>query len=439
MRLLSHLTKQGAVMRGFRLGRVFGIELRVDWSWVLIFVLLTWSLSSVFSRWHRAWPRVEIFVIAVCASLLFFGCVLVHELAHSLVAKTYGLRVRSITLFLFGGVSNIEREPPSAKAEFFTAIVGPLTSIALGALALIVASAAMPQPLNGTENAISAFAQLGPVTTLLAWLGPINIVIGLFNLIPGFPLDGGRILRSIIWRATGNLHTATRWAAGIGRLFGWLFIAGGIAMSFGLYVPFFGTGFASGLWLAFIGWFLQGAANQASAKLALDEALAGITVGQLMRRDCPSVEPEISVATLVHEHLLPGDDRALPVVREGELLGLVSIADVRAVPVDSWAATPVASIMRNLDALRVTAPERPLEDAFEQLARQDIEQMPVVAGGRLVGMLRRRDIARWIELAWRPTAGRSSRDMSASRTEARNDHAYDLEAWQRGGWPHRGR
>lgn len=398
-------------MRGFRLGRLFGIELGIHWSWGLVFVLLTWSLISVFSRWHRAWSSGEIFAIATCASLLFFGCVLLHELAHALVAKRYGLRVSSITLFLFGGVSNIEREPPSARAEFFTAIVGPIASIALGALALIVASAAMPQSLTGTENAIRALAQLGPVTTLLAWLGPINIIIGLFNLIPGFPLDGGRILRSIIWRATGNLHTATRWAAGIGRLFGWLFIAAGIAMSFGLYVPFFGTGFASGLWLAFIGWFLQGAANQASAKLALDEVLAGITVGQLMRQDCPSVEPEVSVATLVHERLLAGDDRTLPVVREGEVLGVVSVADVRAVPADSWWITPVASIMRNLDAPRVTAPDRPVEEAFEQLARQDIEQMPVVVDGHLVGMLRRRDVARWLELASRSRARNSNRDI----------------------------
>jgi Zn-dependent protease/CBS domain-containing protein len=399
-------------MHGFRVGRVFGVELRVDWSWVFIFVLLTWNLVSVFSRWHPDWSPLGSLAVAVTASLVFFGCVVLHELAHSVVAMRYGMRVRSITLFLFGGVSNIEREPPSARAEFFTAIVGPITSIALGALFLVVASLVTSVGMNDTTRDWTAFAKLGPLATLLVWLGPINIAIGLFNLIPGFPLDGGRVLRSILWSVSGDLGSATRWASATGQAIGWLFIAGGIAMSFGAYVPFFGTGLVGGLWLAFIGWFLSAAAAQAATRLALDETLAGLTVEKLMRRQGPVATPDLSVAELVHEHLIPGDDRALPVVRDGVLLGLISISDVRTLPPEEWPTTPVTAIMRPAEALSTATPEEPLAAAFERLARQDIDQLPVVVGGRLVGVLRRRDVTRWLELAWRP----ATRDARHART-----------------------
>ena len=399
-------------MHAFRIGRVFGIDLRVDWSWVFIFMLMTWNLFAVFSQWHPAWSPVEDGAIAVTASLIFFGCILLHELAHSVVAMTYGLRVRSITLFLFGGVSNIEHEPPSAGAEFFIAIVGPITSIVLGIGALVLASLLTSVSMTSATSAWSALGQLGPLATLLAWLGPINVMIGLFNMIPGYPLDGGRVLRSILWKLTGDLRVATRWASATGQSIGWLLIAGGIAMAFGAHVPFFGTGLVSGLWLAFIGWFLHGAASRAATRLALDDALAGMTVEQLMQRHGPIATPDLSVAALVHEHLVPGDDRALPVVRDGVLLGLVSIADVRTLPPDRWADTSVGSIMRGVEALSVASPQEPLAKAFEQLAQGDIDQLPVVLNGGLVGMLRRRDVTRWIELAWRPAAAATSKTDS---------------------------
>ncbi len=396
-------------MRGFRLGRLFGIDVRVDWSWVFIFVLLTWNLVAVFSHWHPQWSPLGAFVVAASASLIFFGCVLLHELAHSTVAVNYGIRVRSITLFLFGGVSNIEQEPPSAKVEFLMAIVGPLTSIALGIAFLVLASLVTTVPIMVPEDNWKAFAQLGPLTTLLVWLGPINVLIGLFNMVPGFPLDGGRVLRAILWSITGDLHKATRWASATGQGVGWFLIGCGIAMTFGTRIPFFGTGLVGGIWIAFIGWFLHGAATQASTRLALDEALAGMTVEQLMHRDGPIAAPELSVALLVHEHLIPGDDRALPVVEDGRLLGLVAIEDVRGVPADQWERTPVRSIMRAVDVLSVATPEEPLAKAFERLAQRNVDQLPVVTNGRLVGMLRRRDVARWLELAWKPGA-RTSRD-----------------------------
>jgi Zn-dependent protease len=220
-------------MRAFRIGRAFDIELRVDWSWVFIFVLLTWNLVAAFGKWHPDWPPREALMMAAAASVLFFSCILLHELAHAIAARRYGLRVRSITLFLFGGVSNIEHEPTSARAEFFIAIVGPITSIALGIVFLLGASLVTTLPMEDVESGWKAVAGLGPLPTLLVWLGPINVMIGLFNLIPGFPLDGGRVLRSLLWSLTGDLRSATRWASATGQSIAWLFIAGGIAMSFG--------------------------------------------------------------------------------------------------------------------------------------------------------------------------------------------------------------
>jgi len=409
-------------MHAFRIGRLFGIDIRVDSSWIFIFVLLTWNLASVFSTWHPAWPIYLQIGVALAASLLFFGCIVLHELAHSLVARRYGLGVRSITLFLFGGVSNLEHEPASARAEFFMAIVGPITSILLGmgflAAALLTTVVSLGEPGTG----VTGFAQLDPVETLLVWLGPINLVIGFFNLVPAFPLDGGRVLRSILWAASGDLRQSTRRVSLVGQTFGWLFIVMGISMVFGMRVPFFGTGLIGGLWIAFIGWFLKGAAAQAYSRLAIDDALAGHTVAEAMRRDGLVVSPGLPIATLV-QYLVRSDDRGLPVTQDDRLVGLVSLSNIRAVPTDQWADTLVGAVMQPAASLPTATPEQPLAKAFEQLARQDVDQLPVLEGGRLVGMLQRRDIARWLELAWGPIAGsrRAQPPPSpSSRPEARD-------------------
>jgi Zn-dependent protease/CBS domain-containing protein len=395
-------------MHGIRIGRIFGVDIRVNASWAFVALLLTWNLVAVFSHWHPGWPPFVSIVVAASAALVFFGCVLLHELAHALVALGYGMRVRSITLFLFGGVANIDREPPSATAEFLMAIAGPITSIALGIGALVVASLITPVSLTGVDvtdphAAWNVLSQFGPLTTLLMWLGPANVVIGVFNLVPGFPLDGGRVLRSILWAATGDLRSATRWASATGQAIGWMFIVAGIGMAFGARLPFFGTGLGSGLWLAFIGWFLLSAAAQTTARLALDDALAGMTVAQLMQRDILAVGPDLSLDALVREHFVQGEARTLPVVGDdGAFLGLISLSDVRNVPPGAWDTTTVSAIMHAPQLLAVTTPDVPLANAFEELAREDVSQLPVVVGGRLVGMLRRRDVTRWLELAWKP-------------------------------------
>jgi CBS domain-containing protein len=227
-------------------------------------------------------------------------------------------------------------------------------------------------------------------------------VIGIFNLVPAFPLDGGRMLRATLWGWSGQLGAATRRASAIGQTIGWGLIVLGIAMSFGLNVPLFGTGRVAGLWLAFIGWFVRSAASRATGRLAIDDALVGHVVAEVMRRDPQSVSPDLPLTTFVFEHLICADQRALPVILGNHLLGLVSSADIRAVPPSEWPWTRVSSVMRPEVLLAVTSPQEPLSAAFDRLVHQDIAQMPVLDGGQLVGMLHRRDIARWLELMWSP-------------------------------------
>lgn len=382
---------------GFRIGRIFGISIRVDWSWFLIFLLVSWNLSFVFGTVHPDWGIGQIWLIAVGAALLFFVSVLLHELAHALMARLQNIPVRNITLFLFGGVSNIEREPPSPRAEFLITIVGPLMSLVLGILFtwLGMANAGV---FTVTGDPTQMVAQLDPLSTLLLWLGPINILLAVFNLIPGFPLDGGRILRSILWAITGNLRRATRWAAGVGQVVAWLFIITGVAMIFGVQVPIFGTGLIGGLWLAFIGWFLSSAATQSYQQVMVQDLLEGVPVGQIMRTNPPTVAQEASVRELVESYVMQTDDHAFPVVADGRFVGLVTLEDVRSLPRDAWDRTTVGQIMTPYAKLIVTTPNEDADEALRKLGARDVRQLPVVRGDELAGLLRRRDIMRWLQL-----------------------------------------
>ena len=322
-------------MRGaIRFGRLLGIELAFDLSWLLILLLMIWNLAAVFTNWHPDWAKAVVVAEAVVAALLFFGSVLVHELAHSLVARAYGIPVRRITLFLLGGVSNIEREPGSPKAELFMAAVGPLTSIVLGVVFLAASAVQMRTVVGVTSGDFVAsprdvLGQLGPIATLFAWLGPINLLVGAFNLIPGFPLDGGRILRSILWSIQGDFRRATQWASYVGQAVGWSFIVVGVAMAFGAVVPIFGTGLLGALWLMFIGWFLTSAARQSYSRAVVQELLSGIPVSRLMRPSGVTVPPDLTVSDLVNHWFMRSEDRAFPVVRGPDFLGLVCLDDVR--------------------------------------------------------------------------------------------------------------
>ncbi len=384
---------------GFRIGRIFGINIYIDWSWIFIFLLITWDLAAgVFPQFHPEWTSAMVWGMAIIASLLFFASVLAHELAHSVVAKSQGIPVRNITLFLFGGVSNIQREPPSSMDEFVMAIVGPITSIVLGVVFLILAGIGASGMGSAIANPLGILNQLNPLSTLLLWLGPINILLGAFNLIPGFPLDGGRVLRSILWGITNNLSRATRWASWVGQLVAWLFIIAGISMVFGMSVPFFGTGLIGGIWLAFIGWFLHDAATQSYRQVVIEDLLEGVPVTQLMRADAPTVQSNISVSTLVHDHIMGSDERAFPVIEMDRMVGLVCVEDVRKVPRDQWETTRVSHIMTPESKLIVASPREDASDALNALASREVNQLPVLQDGRLIGMLRRRDIMRWLQL-----------------------------------------
>ncbi len=390
----------GFLMRsGFKIGKLFGINIYVDWSWIFIFLLVTWNLAGgVFFELHPDWSTALRWTIGIIAALLFFASVLAHELAHSLVAKSRGIPVRNITLFLFGGVSNIQREPTSPGIEFFMAVVGPLTSIVLGIIFLVLGGISAGLLGAVVSNPLNVFAGLGPVPTLLLWLGPINIILGLFNLIPGFPLDGGRVLRSILWGATHNLRRATQWASWVGQAVAWIFIIAGLAMIFGLNIPFFGTGFIGGVWLAFIGWFLNNAAAQSYQQVVVEDILEGVPVSQLMYSKVPTVSPDTTVGALVHNYIMGTEERAFPVVQNDCLEGLVCLEDVRQVPRERWDQTTVREIMTPAAKLVTASPREDATEALNDLTSKDVRQVPVVQDGHLVGLLRQRDIMRWLQL-----------------------------------------
>jgi Zn-dependent protease len=246
---------------GLRIGSIAGIEIRVDFSLTIVFLLVTFSLGGgVFPAWHPDWSLGLVWFTAAAAAVLLFVSILLHELAHAVVGRAQGMRVPRITLFVFGGVAHLEDEPHDWRAELWMAIVGPLASFAIAVACFLLTGLMLGAMEIDPADPLAAFAALDPVTTILAWLGPVNMALALFNLIPGFPLDGGRVLRALLWGATGDVVRATRWATAMGQAVGWLLIAAGFAMMLGLRLPYFGTGVASGVWIALIGWFLNNAA-----------------------------------------------------------------------------------------------------------------------------------------------------------------------------------
>ena len=359
-----------------KLGRIAGISIGLHYSWFIIAFLITLSLIGRFSAVIPQWSAATVWSAAIVTGLLFFVTLLLHELAHSLVAKSRGLRVRAITLFALGGVSQIESEAPDAKSEFWIAIVGPLASLVIGSVCLLLARATGWMPNS---------EPLTPISAVLVWLGYINLVLAAFNLIPGYPLDGGRVLRALIWWGTHSIDRSTRIAAKVGQAVAFLFIF------LGLYQFFVGKSFG-GLWLAFIGWFLLDASRSSYAQVEMTEGLREKRVSDIMNRDFSTVEAHLSLQDFVHQYLLVSGRRCFVVLQNNTLAGLITTNEVSRVERDRWPQTSVQSVMRPMSQLRTVTPDAPAIRALEIMSREDINQLPVVSNGQLVGIFSRSSV-----------------------------------------------
>jgi Zn-dependent protease/CBS domain-containing protein len=397
-RVSSVAVKAGASMsgkRGVSLGYLGGVLVTLHWSLFIVFALITLALSlGPFPMWHPDWGSLTVGLTAVAAALLFIASILVHELAHAIVARRLGVGVRQVTLFVFGGMAHLEHEPRNWGVELAIAIAGPAASLALGIVFLYLGGFVTGPEKWVPDDPMLTLSQAGPVATVFFWLGPVNLLLGLFNLVPGFPLDGGRVLRALFWGTTGDLVRATRWAAGIGQGFAWLLIASGVAMILGIQVPILGSGALAGIWVALVGWFLYQAAKVGYRRLLAQELLGDLPVTSLMNTSFKAVGPGMTVQELVDQHALPGGRALFPVVEDGRFDGLLSAADVRRIDADRRAATRVDEIMTPVHHLATLSAEARAADALYQLTQHPSSQIPIVDGGRLLGFVAREDILR---------------------------------------------
>ena len=363
-----------------RLGRIYGIEIGVHYSWFIIAVLISLSLFSFFSEAHPDWSRATIWAMSLGTAFLFFIAIVTHELSHAVVARRNDLPVRSITLFALGGVAQIEKEAPSGKIEFWLGIVGPITSVLIGLICLGFSYLLGWLPMTEPDT---------PLMAMLVWLGYINIALAAFNMIPGFPMDGGRVLRGIIWASTGDRVKATRIASVTGQFMAIAFIVLGLFLFFG------GAGFG-GLWIAFIGWFLLNAAKASYAQIEITEGLRGVTVGDLMARDCPVADSRENLQTLVDDYLLKTGRRCFMVTAMGEPVGMITPHEIKTIEPRLRAFKTVADVMRPLDSLHTVTPKTPAVEALEIIGREGVNQLPVVASGKLEGIISREQIINYI-------------------------------------------
>jgi len=341
-----------------KLGRISGIEIGLHYSWFIIAALIVFSLGEHFRQVHPNSGAGEIWIAALFTAVLFFVTLLLHELAHSLVAQSRGLKVRAITLFALGGVSQIQDDATDAKTEFWVAIAGPIASLIIGFSCLGIALG-----LGWQRSTEPHTAGIG----VLVWLGYINFALAFFNMIPGFPLDGGRVLRSLVWAITKNADRSTRIAARVGQVVAFLFILDGIWRYFS------GAGFG-GLWIAFIGWFLMDAAKASYAEVGTTAALRGMRVYDVMARDCVIVDRGMSLRDFVNIYLLKTGQRCFAVEDQGRLVGIITPRDVSNISRDRWDETTVREAMRPLQELHVITPDTPVLDALKLMAGNDVPE-----------------------------------------------------------------
>jgi Zn-dependent protease len=364
-----------------KLGRIFGVEIGLHYSWFIIALLITFSLAGHFQENNPGWRDGLRWGVAIVTAVLFFAAIVLHELSHAIVAKMRGLPVRSITLFALGGVAQIEKEAADAKTEFWMGIIGPITSFVIGMLCLAITVALGWKPPEFPQR---------PLPAMLMWLGYINIGLAIFNMIPGFPLDGGRVLRGAIWWITGNVKRATTIAARVGQFIAFAMIIYGV-MQF-----FRGTGI-NGLWITFIGWFLLSASRESYAQMVISEGLRGLRVADVMSRDFPIVDANSNLQTFAEENLTRTGRRFWVVTLNGQPEGIITPSEISSVSRNRWPYTTVADVMRPLDATRTVNPNTPLTEALEVMAQQDLNQLPVVSEKGLTGLISRAHILQLIQ------------------------------------------
>jgi Zn-dependent protease/CBS domain-containing protein len=368
-------------MRGFRLGSVLGFEIRIDYSWFIIFFLILWTFT--FGVFPASVPGLETGVyvaMGVIGTLLFFASLLAHEISHSLVARGRGIPVEGITLFVFGGMAHTRMEAESPGDEFAIAGIGPVSSLGIAILFGLVGWAGA---VAGWSPAIVAVAQ---------YLAFINVALAVFNLLPGFPLDGGRLFRAAAWKYTGDLRKATRWSSNGGKVLGYTLMALGL-------VQVFAGALIGGLWFLFIGWFVRTAAEAGFRQHVLRESLEGVTAAEMMSRNPQTVPAAMTLQDFVEDFILDGRHRGYPVVEDDRLVGLVLLDRVKAVPRAEWPRRTVRDVMRPRDELTVVAPGERMSQVLERLGDADAGRIVVASGDRIAGIITRSDLARWVERA----------------------------------------
>ncbi|HSF19039.1 MAG TPA: site-2 protease family protein [Vicinamibacteria bacterium] len=374
-----HSTNGERMERGIQLFRVAGIRIVIDYSWFAIFLLVLFSLSvGYFPQEHPDESGVTYWIAGLAATLLFFLSILLHELAHSLMAIRSGISIPSITLFVFGGVSKLSEEAKDPGTELKIAIVGPLTSFFLAllfwAMSRLVEPVALPL-----------------VVSTLDYLALINGALGVFNLIPGFPLDGGRVLRAIWWRRTGSLQAATRLVSDLGKGFALaLMLLGAVQIFF--------HNLLGGAWLLFIGMFLRGVAERGYQDMMLRGALEGVQVSDVMVRDVVTVSPRTSLRDLVNDYFLRYGYHGFPVLEQNRAVGLVSISSLAGVREEELAEKTVAAVMTPLDDSRIIAADAPLIEALTRMAPSGVGRLVVMVGQNMVGLITRTGLARLVEI-----------------------------------------
>jgi len=353
-------------------GKIYGIPIRLHFTWFFVFVLITASLIALpISGDYVLWYRI---VSGIIGSLLLFTSIVTHELAHSIVATKNNIPVKDITLFVFGGVSHITKEASRPTTEILIAVVGPLTSIVIAGV------------FHGIYLLLSSANANELITTIVRGLAFLNALMAMFNLIPGFPLDGGRIFRSVIWLRTGNYIRATRIAVTSGRIVGYTFVAGGI-------VFMFVTGeWIVGLWLAFVGWFLEVSATISYRETLLRNAIQGLSAKEVMVSDYPVVSNKLSLSQLVQDYMLSKGHHSFIVTTDDKLKGLITLKNIKAVPKDKWSTTPVEDIMIPSDKLIVARPDNDVLTLVERMEEENIQQVPVVENGSVVGLIKRENL-----------------------------------------------